>query len=126
MGAGLQRLSAGMTTMWYGNPRPREQRAAHEKAWKRADLVHGEEKWRQLSPAARLAFVTETKSPVRKGSRPTYTVRPARFAPEALEELRAAGFVEVVPPGTWTRQPSVVVPEALWEFAHYVRSLYRF
>jgi Helicase conserved C-terminal domain len=123
-GSGRQFFPVGRP-MFYSYSREREQRAAHERGWRRAELVAWEEKWRRLSPPARLAFVTETKSPIKKG-RSSYTVRPGRFVPAILEELRAAGFVEVEQPSAWARLPNVVVPDPVRDFAHYVRSLYRF
>jgi len=90
------------------------------------ELVPWEEKWRTLSPQARHAFVTQTKSPVHQGSRSTYKVRPNRFPPEALEELRAAGFVELQADGRSGQLQNVVVPSPVWTFAHYLRSLQRF
>ncbi len=103
----------------------REQRELHEKAWKRSRLEPWIARWRQLSPAARLLFATETKSPARLETKSKLRARADLFPPAVQAELQSAGLVELLLRGGDRRQDSIVIPTPAIEFAHYVRSLYR-
>src|ERR1700674_2069303 len=81
----------------WGRPsKGRDSKQLYEKALRRKGLPAWDEKWHQLSPEARLAFVDEVKGPVgppRSGAQ--RSVPAEGFAAEVLEELTRAGFIEV-------------------------------
>jgi hypothetical protein len=82
----------------WGGPQKRDDRAFYEKTFRRKGLAEWDARWHGLSPAARLAFLDEVKGPVKSytgAAQPGVGVE--KFAARPLEELAAAGFVEVGP-----------------------------
>ena len=75
----------------------REERDFHEKAFRREGLAEWDARWHKLSTEARLAVLNDLKLPPKSqgpGSiRPSVSVE--SIVPQTLEELVAAGFVEI-------------------------------
>ena len=84
-------------------------------------------KWHTLSPQARLAYLKDVKGPQRAPSphqkRPS--VKADRFAASVLEELLAAGFVELGDSGSGGPRDRVFAVVAATDFATRVRARYR-
>ena len=81
---------------WGSKPeKAKDQRALHEKAFRRGPLAAWDEAWHRLSPGARLAFLDDVKAPKKSTKAQQAGVPTEKFDPKALDELIAAGFVEV-------------------------------
>jgi len=99
----------------------REEKAFHDKAWKRADMAAWDERWAGLSLAARRRFVEDVK-PGMQGRRAPGTPA-SRFSAAVLEEMTAAGLIEI--DRRWGK-PEVVVSDAARGFASRLRALNRY
>jgi Helicase conserved C-terminal domain len=109
----------------WGRPREYDNRAFHEKGFRRRDLAEWDARWHQLSPAARLAFLDQVKGPVRSYTNaPQPSVGADRFDAEALKELVDAGFV-VVGPGKKSGPDRVSAVAGCYDFAARARVLRR-
>jgi Helicase conserved C-terminal domain len=113
----------------WGRPsKGRDSKQLYEKAFHRKGLPAWDEKWHQLSPEARLAFVDQVKGPVEP---PSYGAQPnvpaEGFAADVLEELTRAGFIEVRLQKTKIKGGNRVfaVPGA-YDFAVRVRALRKY
>ncbi len=114
-----------MSYGYWGKPREREERAFHEKAFRRKGLAEWDARWHRLSPAARLAFLDEVKGPVRSYTNAAQpSVGADRFSAAVLKELVGAGFVEVGP-GKKAGPERVSAVEGAYEFAARARALRR-
>jgi Helicase conserved C-terminal domain len=108
----------------YWNP-SRDPRTESEKAWLRSKATPWDARWHALSHPARLAFLTRIKGATRDGSR-TQPSTPANQVPApVLEELVAAGFVEVEP-GSGKKPGRVVPISATHDFSTRVRGIHRY
>ena len=87
-------------------------------------LAAWDAKWHGLSPQARSTFLAEVKGPARNQAdhAPSYSVSASQAPAPVLEELTAAGFVEVRPPETGATTRSRLRPRRqLYDFAARVR-----
>ena len=113
-------------SLW-NKPRSREERAFHEKAFRFKDMARWDAKWHTLSPQARLAYLKDVKGPQQaqgpNQKRPS--VKADRFAASVLEELLAAGFVELGDSGSGEPRDRVFAVVAASDFATRVRARYR-
>lgn len=111
-------------SLW-NKPRSWEQRAFHEKAFSFKDMARWDAKWHTLSPQARLAYLKDVKGPQQaqgpNQKRPS--VKADRFAASVLEELLAAGFVELGDSGSAGPRDRVFAVVAASDFATRVRAL---
>ncbi len=103
----------------------RDPRAEHEKAWRRSKATAWDEKWQALSAEARLAYLTQIKTPNKEGSYTQPSTPADKIPPKVLEELVAAGFVKVEP-GTGKKPGRVFSLSAAYDFSSRVRSLHRY
>ena len=90
-------------------------------------MARWDAKWHTLSPRARLAYLKDVKVPQR-AQRPNQkrpSVKADRFAASVLEELLAAGFVELGDSGSAGPRDRVFAVVAATDFATRVRALYR-
>ena len=113
-------------SLW-NEPRSWEQRAFHEKAFRFKDMARWDAKWHTLSPRARLAYLKDVKVP-RRAQGPNQkrpSVKADRFAASVLEELQAAGFVEIGDSGSGGLRDRVFAVVAATDFATRVRALHR-
>ena len=113
-------------SLW-NKPRSWEERAFHEKAFRFKDMARWDAKWHTLSPQARLAYLKDVKGPQQaqgpNQKRPS--VKADRFAASVLEELLAAGFVELGDSGSAGPRDRVFAVVAASDFATRVRARYR-
>src|SRR5271157_4983123 len=113
-------------TLW-NKPQSWEQRALHEKAFSFKDMARWDAKWHKLSPRARLVYIKDVKGPQRaqgpNQKRPS--VKADRFVASVLEELLAAGFVELGDSGSGGPRDRVFAVVAASDFATRVRALHR-
>src|SRR5438309_8159495 len=72
--------------------------AVNERAYVRRGLAAWDARWHELTPEARSTFVNVVKGPARNQAdhAPTYSVAKDKFPTRALEELTAAGFVQIL------------------------------
>jgi hypothetical protein len=111
-------------TIW-GRPQ-REMRGLGQKAWKREGQEPWEAKWQGLSAQARFAFLDVVKGPARKGAQTQPNVAADKLPPKVLEELVAAGFVEVRSTRVIKGKRRIFAVEDVYDFAVRVRSLHRY
>src|SRR4051812_30050528 len=96
--------------------------AFHDKAFERAALPPWDSRWHALSVAARAHFLDKVKAPARPGGyRPS--APSTRFPAQVLDELAAAGFVEVQTRGA---RADVVIAEEAVPFAIRLRAVRRY
>src|SRR5262249_28427291 len=113
--------------MWYsGSRRERENRAFYEKAYRWEQMPQWEERWLKLSVPARFHFLTNVKAAKRAGSQITPSTDSGLFPPEVLEELTAAGFVQVPAPAKAGLSRRVLAVDGVLDFANRLRCLRRF
>ena len=114
-----------MSYGYWGGARAHEVPAFDEKAYRRQNLAAWDVRWHGLSVPARYAFLNEVKGPSKKQK--VYSVPPSvavdRFPPPILEELKAAGFVEVQPARSRAFTDRVIAPNALYDFAARLRTV---
>ena len=105
----------------------RETRAVDEKAYRRQPLAAWDAKWHGLSAQARSSFLTEVKGPSKNQAdhAPSYTVSASRIPAPVLDELTAAGFVEVLAPKTGASTRRVLARGEIYDFASRVRTMHR-
>ena len=105
----------------------REERDFHEKAFRREGLAEWDARWHKLSIEARLAVLNDLKLPPKSqgpGSvRPSVSVE--SIVPQTLEELVAAGFVEIGSSRMIGPRDRVFLLDAAIDFVARVRSLNR-
>ena len=117
----------------WGQPRTRENRAFHEKLFRRAPLPPWEARWQGLSISARSALLHDVKgtgerAPRYYGQANRQSVKAKKFDPRVLEELKKAGFVEVEADDKKPGGDRVLVVEAdgIADFISRVRALRRY
>ena len=88
-----------MSYGYWGKAKERESVAFDAKAYRRQNLARWDARWHELSVQARYVFVHEVKGPARqqKATSMPPSVSADTFPPDLLEELTAAGFIEVQP-----------------------------
>jgi soluble cytochrome b562 len=111
----------------WGRVKEREPRAFFEKAYRRQTLAAWDAKWHGLSVQARYFFLHVVKGPVKKQAVPSQppSVSADRFPPHVLEELAAAGFVEVQPARSRAFTDRVIACDGLYDFALRLRTFRR-
>jgi hypothetical protein len=104
-------------------------RDALGKAYGRRTLGIWDAKWHRLSDQARFYFLNVVKGPAKNrkvsSTSTTYSVVVDRFPPHILEELRAAGFVEIQAARGRAFTDRVIACDGLYDFAVRVRALQR-
>ena len=112
---------------FWTKPRNLQEREFHERAFRYQDLPRWEARWHTLSPQARLALLKDIKVP-QQTYRPNQGqpgVKADRFAASVLEELRAAGFVELRRFRAGGSRDRVLAVAAAADFMNRVRTLDR-
>jgi len=99
----------------------------HEKAYSFKDMARWDAKWQTLAPRARLAYLKDVKGLNRAQGqhRDRPSVKADLFVPNVLEELLAAGFVELGSSGSGKPRDRVFAVVAATDFMARVRALYR-
>jgi hypothetical protein len=113
----------------WGRPnKGRDSKQFFEKAFRRKGLPAWDEKWHQLSPEARLAFVEQVKGPAEPPSYGSQPSVPAEgFTAEVLQELTRAGLIEVRLQKTKIKGGNRVFAVAgAYDFAVRVRALQKY
>ena len=105
--------------------RKRDPRADHEKGWRRAQATAWDEKWQALSIAARQAYLTEIKAPVKEGSYTQPSTPADKIPARVVEELTAAGFIKVEP-ATGRKSARIISLSAAYDFSSRLRSMSRY
>ncbi|HZW33187.1 MAG TPA: helicase-associated domain-containing protein, partial [Isosphaeraceae bacterium] len=112
---------------YWGRATKRETRRFFERAYQRTNLAAWDARWHALTAQARLFFLEVVKGPAKQ--RTPYSQPPsvsaARFPPHVLEELTAAGFVEVQAAGSRAFTDRVIARDELYDFAARVRTARR-
>jgi hypothetical protein len=109
---------------WRGRGAAKESRAAHERSFRRDQLPAWDAKWQGLSPGARRAFLDEIKGPAKPEAQAQPSIAADKLDPRELDELAAAGFVEVRPAGKGPALRVFAAP-ATSDFAARMRNLRR-
>jgi hypothetical protein len=101
--------------------------AVDQRAYARRGLATWDARWHELTPEARSTFINVVKGPARNQAdhAPTYSVAKDKFPPRALEELTAAGFVQILAARSRASADRVFAPAKLYDFAARVRMLNR-
>src|SRR5258706_508758 len=117
--------------MSYGNrvrSKVKEPRDFFEKAYRRETLATWDAKWHALSVPARSLFLHLVKRPAKNRvakSKPP-GVLADRFPTPILEELTAAGFVEVVAARSRAFGDSVIASDGIYDFAMRLYAMQRY
>ncbi len=116
-----------MSYGYWGKAKERESVAFDAKAYRRQNLARWDARWHALSVQARYVFVHEVKGPARqqKATSMPPSVSADTFPPHLLEELTAAGFIEVQPARSRAFSDRVIAHDALYDFASRLRTVRR-
>ncbi|MGC8639455.1 MAG: helicase-associated domain-containing protein [Isosphaeraceae bacterium] len=114
-------------SLW-NRPRSPERREFYEKAFRREKLGPWDAKWHALSPEARFAFLNQVRGPVKNLGRARMqpSIKKNHLGPGVLEELLAAGFVELGSSRMIGPQDRVFAVEGTVDFAIRIRALARY
>ena len=110
-----------MSYLNWGRTKERNPLAFDEKAYKRKGLAAWDAAWQKLSDQARFFVLHEVKIPLK--TNPGAVAE--KFPLHVLEELTAAGFIEVQKPKGKETTDRVVAPESLLDFITRLRMLHR-
>ena len=113
-------------SLW-NKPRHSEGRDFHEKAFRYQDMARWDARWHTLSPQARLAYLKDPKVPqaAQGPNQKQPSVKADRFPAGVLEELLAAGFVELGDAGAGGQRDRVFAVVDATDFTTRVRALHR-
>lgn len=100
--------------------------APHEKLYRRDQLPEWDAKWQRLSTEARRAYVEQLKGPARADAQNQPSVAADTVDAKVLDELVAAGFVEVRPSSGKNRPARVFGVQATHDFGLRLRGLARY
>src|SRR5438270_9641969 len=112
----------------WGSPRATEERAFHEKAFRRKGLPAWDAKWHALSPKARDAYLYEVKGATvgAQQGRTRASVPVAQLAPVVVRELVEAGLVELGSATLLGPKDQVLPVKGAADFATRLRTMDKF
>jgi len=112
---------------FWGLEKKRESRPFGDKAYRRQALASWDAKWHGLSIQARYFFLHEVKGPVKERTihSTPQSVSSDKFPLHILEELTAAGFIEVQPARSRALADRVIACDGLYDFATRIRTMRR-
>src|SRR4051812_11344059 len=109
----------------WGSPRAVEDRAFHEKAFRREGLAAWDARWHALSPRARGAYLYEIKGATlgAQQGRTRASVPVSTLAPDVVRELVEAGLVELGSATLLGPRDQVLPVKAAADFATRLRTV---